>query len=541
MSPVSDPATSRLQLMLGRAQWAALALLAALLLAMLTASLWWRMEHDTPLLHYMAFLYDRFDLVPYRDVFETSMPGTVLFHYAIGHWFGYGDLAFRLTDIVLLSALLLATYRFGRRFGRATGLWAVVLFGLIYLSKGQTMSLQRDYIGVIPIAFALLLLPRHKGVPATQLAFISSGVLFGLAALIKPHLAIGLPVIFCGMSWSGVDKGLPSFSTLLRQGAVTALGFAVPLVLTGLWLWQLGALQAFLDMALGYLPLHLSVSGIHETLEGRERVDYLLTSAAWLGGYRALLLSAAAAFLCYATLGQQRDTNIATLVLLTCIVAYAVYPVFGGKFWPYHYMPLAYFAALGASLAFANGPDGEHPRVRAGVGLLLLCAVLISLQMTVRLPQLAADVRATWLHGSAAHAPKDGRVDELAVWLADNVGPDQTVQPIDWVRGGALHAMLISETRLATRYLYSYHFYHHVDEPYIRGLRDDFLGQLANAPPDYLLDMRQPGRGFVWGKQASAGFAGLDAFIDQRYAVAVDADDYRIYALRPLTPPADQE
>ena len=61
MSPVSDPATSRLQLVLGRAQWAALALLAALLLALLTSSLWWRMEHDTPLLHYMAFLYDRFD------------------------------------------------------------------------------------------------------------------------------------------------------------------------------------------------------------------------------------------------------------------------------------------------------------------------------------------------------------------------------------------------------------------------------------------------------------------------------------------------
>ena len=59
-------------------------------------------------------------------------------------------------DLTLLSALLVATYLLMARFGRSVATWSVILFGLIYLSEGQTMSLQRDYIGIMPIAFALL-------------------------------------------------------------------------------------------------------------------------------------------------------------------------------------------------------------------------------------------------------------------------------------------------------------------------------------------------------------------------------------------------
>jgi hypothetical protein len=72
------------------------------------------MEHDTPLLHYVAFLMDQHGRFPYRDVFET-MPGAFAMHFVIAKLFGYGDVAFRTVDLVLLGLLCAATYLFMRR------------------------------------------------------------------------------------------------------------------------------------------------------------------------------------------------------------------------------------------------------------------------------------------------------------------------------------------------------------------------------------------------------------------------------------------
>lgn len=95
---------------ISRGQRVIVGALLIIFLAELALSLNWRMEHDTPLLHYVAFLIDQHDFVPYKDVFETSMPGTFLFHLAIGKTLGYGDTAFRVVDIAYLMLLLTATW-----------------------------------------------------------------------------------------------------------------------------------------------------------------------------------------------------------------------------------------------------------------------------------------------------------------------------------------------------------------------------------------------------------------------------------------------
>ena len=99
-------------------QYIALALLVVLILLQIYISLDWRIEHDTPNLHYIAYLMDEYDFVPYRDIFETSMLGTFAFHFIIGKLFGYGDAAFRFVDLSLLALLLIVTYLFMSRFGR---------------------------------------------------------------------------------------------------------------------------------------------------------------------------------------------------------------------------------------------------------------------------------------------------------------------------------------------------------------------------------------------------------------------------------------
>ena len=131
--------------------------LSLLLTAELIMSLEWRMEHDFPLLHYVAFLIDHYNYIPYKDIFETSMPGTFVFHLGIGKCFGYGDLAFRIVDITWFLTLLVVTWAIVKHFGRRVAWATVVLFGLTYFQHGPEMSLQRDYVGILPISMAILL------------------------------------------------------------------------------------------------------------------------------------------------------------------------------------------------------------------------------------------------------------------------------------------------------------------------------------------------------------------------------------------------
>src|SRR6188472_1044776 len=83
---------------------------AALFLAVILASYRWEYEHDTPLLQYAGFLMSKFGMVPYRDFFETSMPGVFFFHGVIVRFLGAGDLAFMLATHAFLAILLLVSW-----------------------------------------------------------------------------------------------------------------------------------------------------------------------------------------------------------------------------------------------------------------------------------------------------------------------------------------------------------------------------------------------------------------------------------------------
>ena len=184
------------------ASWALVVLFASmsvLLLAELCLSLRWRMEHDSPLMHYVAFSIDRFGSVPYRDLFDLNFPGVFLLHLAIGRTLGYGDLAFRVVDLFYVVALAGLTWRLTRPLGGRVAWGAALLFPLNYLSHGPEMSLQRDTVAILPIAAASVLATARTGRHRPVARALVAGALFGLAGSLKPHLAIGLPVLLAYM------------------------------------------------------------------------------------------------------------------------------------------------------------------------------------------------------------------------------------------------------------------------------------------------------------------------------------------------------
>jgi hypothetical protein len=490
----------------------------AVLLFKAASTLSWRLDHDAALLHFAAFQMDAFGAVPYRDLFETSFPGTFAFHYAVGHVFGFSDLAFRCVDLALLALLSGMTFRFMRRFGSYAAAAAPLCFGFIYFSFGQSMSLQRDYLGLLPVAAALLALPAGSGEPRRR-AFAAAGVWFGLAATIKPHLAVGWPILVVALqSLRRPEHGRRDavWNTLAAAG-----GLALPLTAAAAWLASVDALEPFLRMVRDYLPLHNNLTGMRETLGAGERLPYLLRSTVRLGGYAPLALSAVAALaLAYRRPQPEKAGRVSLHAVAALTAATALYPAFAGKFWDYHYMPFAYAASLAAALSVAP---------HAARFLPLLFAAALTLQ--AQLPRATyAAYKDVFTDNARNHAPKYGRVDEIAGWLRERLRPGDTVQPLDW-SGGAVHAMLLAKARLGTRFVYDYHFYHHVSAPAIQGLRAEFLAALQAAPPRFVIEVVSL-RSRVGGADTTADFPALKVFLRENFTAAHRGSGYTIWEYR---------
>lgn len=510
---------------LSRAWLGILGLLIVLLLSEAALSFQWRMQHDTPLLHYVAFLIDQHDRVPYRDVFETSMVGTFLFHLGIVKLVGYGDLAFRSVDIAWLTSLLLVTWLAMRPLlGAAGALVAPTLFGLLYLGEGPSMSLQRDYLGILPIAIAVLLATRNPTSKRRRLVALGIGALFAVAASIKPQLAIGLPAVLAYLllrERSPADSGAPTRSgralgTILLMG----LGFVTVLALPFAWLWRIGGLPHFWEMFTSYLPLHLHLTGSGHVVFGVERWIYLFQSYQELGGWQSLLIpTVCGVAIGLPALAKDDSKRSFVLLLLALLALYSVVPILGGKFWRYHWMPFVYFGSLCASLIVL--PLSAN---RSSFGQRVVCLVVFAIFLAITVRPARDFLRE--VSGITVPPPKMGRVDEVADFLKANLRPGDAVQPLDWA-GGTLHGMLLARAVVATPYIYDYHFYHHVSSPYIQRLRREFIEQLKRDRPRFIVDMAV--KSTPAGADTTREFPALRNFIAKNYVAVYQGRGFRIF------------
>lgn len=178
-----------------------------------TFSLGWRIEHDAPLLLYAAWLIDEQGLTPYRDFFEQNLPATYLIYVLVGRLTGYADGAVRLFDLGYLAAVPAATWAVLRGFGQRAAWAAGALVGLAYLGYGPAVSLQREFLMLLPLSLAVAaLVAPLPTLGRGDLAGLGSG----LATAIKPHAVLALP-LFLFFVWLDTPAGLQRATTRLDR------------------------------------------------------------------------------------------------------------------------------------------------------------------------------------------------------------------------------------------------------------------------------------------------------------------------------------
>lgn len=488
-----------------------LALLAAVFLVQLVMSLGWRMQFDQAIMHYVAYLINEHGFAPYRDIFEPNMPGTYLVHMAVGKLLGYSDLAIRMADITWLSATLTVSWFIMKPIGRVPALASCLLFGLLHLRMGSNGALQREFLAILPMAIALLIATRRKPYHSVKLIHFVTGVLFALAALVKPHLVIGLPalIIYNCVQESNDSKSARKFINTCITGSLLALlGLLLTLAIPLLWLGKIGAIQSFWEIFSSYLPLYAQMDSNAGFVEPVSRFRQYVLGYLSFGGFEVLLMSSIFGVYNVWTESRTVETRRLAVLLLSLTILYSIYAAIGGRFLFNHWIPYTYFGCLGTGLVLFSPPSMTNLR-RARI-VFPISIFLFTVMVTV---EPAYDVIYLLRHGQPL-LPSEGRGDEIAAYLNQHLSPTDRVQPLDWVQG-TTRGMLFSKAIPATPYICDFQFYHHVSTPYIQGLRNDFMVKLEQTMPVFILDLHEKFK--VTGIDTSYDFPELAEFIERHY------------------------
>jgi hypothetical protein len=485
-------------------------------------SLSWRMQLDTPLAHYSAFMHAEYGARPYADVFEISFPGTVLVHLGITKLVGYGDFGFMAVNFVWFLALCGVTWSFLEPFGRLIRVAVLVMFGSTYFGYGQEMPLQRDCILILPVVLALWLLTAAKLEP--RLRRVAIGTLLGIAATIKPHAAIAfLPVLNYDLRQLP-PSGRSAVLRLARVGLSYGAGFVVPFLFMFAWLGANGGFGAWLEMSREYLPLYLSLSDRHTVIPEGTRFWYLFQNDNAFGANFEWCFATGVGMLVAftRTATGTRKREVVLLVALEAL-AFAIYPSLSGQYWDYHFVPLVFFMCVLCSFCLLPAAESAPTAERLFPKLALIFSLVTACHF--------AEETLGWLKGEPCPAPGDGMVDDAASYLKARLQPGDTVQPLDWTDGAA-HAMLIARARLATRFMYDYHFYHHVSKPFVHELRRRFLSEFEAAKPRFVLDWHI--RKLPSGDDTTTEFPQFRELLARDYQIVRSNDTYRVYERLPL-------
>jgi hypothetical protein len=191
----------------------------------------WQWMWDTQVMHYISFLIDH-GRAPYKDIYDFNMPGSYLTERWVIDVFGGGDLGWRFYEFTLLGSMTLAMIVIARPYDWMAGLFAGVLFSLMYGALGPFQAAQRDEVMTVLlfVGYALLFTAVRRGWPAMMLPF---GLVVGIATLIKPTVlpfAVGL-LLLVYLVLRRQGRAAASYVGLGIGGLAIALGILLEFLL----------------------------------------------------------------------------------------------------------------------------------------------------------------------------------------------------------------------------------------------------------------------------------------------------------------------
>lgn len=475
---------------------------------------------DVSFLYYLAWLINEHNYAPYKDLLDTSYPGTFILHAWIAELFGYSEISFHIVDSLYLTALLATTWALLRPVNIRIATAAVIVTGLYYFSTSSNMRFQRDYLCILPTCLALLVSRNLFFYPRVQ--FVLIGLLIGIAASIKPQFILGMPVVLvAGYFFRNQNQQHDDFKNKIWLLVCSLGGLGAWLVFCLAWLYWHNGLAGFHAMATKFLPLYMKLDGGHSATSGYDFWNSFLEQL-WQTSRETWLLI----LLVVVYVGRQDEVSISNkFFLVTTFILFVlgfVYVIVAKKGWDYHWAPFTYFAIVLS--AFLLQPFSKTSFLQA---LMYCLATTVFVVWHIRYFEsphgvYAAVKRVINEYPYAAAVPD--YANELQVYLGNKIRTDDVVEVrVTGTGGGIFESLLKLHLVPATSYPIHLMLYRNTDHPYIQELRQELLKQL-DSPPRYLLDDNQ--FSLLAKPDGSPGFPEYEEFLQKNYRLVYDNRDH---------------
>jgi hypothetical protein len=219
--------------------------------------------------------------VPYRDIFDTNLPGPLWVHMLVRSTLGYRSEVLRIVDagIVGVSIILLVNWLRPLGLSRAARVGLAFVLCAFYLSTAELCHCQRDVWMLFPALAALYLRRRQlaeimdETTPLRRLAgrSVLEGFCWGLAFWIKPFVAV--PGLACWLVAALLARRTPQVARRLAVDAFCVL--LGGLIIGGIgvaWMMACGAWGPFLHVLTVWNPEYVAHA---RAMPLRERVGFM--------------------------------------------------------------------------------------------------------------------------------------------------------------------------------------------------------------------------------------------------------------------------
>lgn len=481
--------------------WVASIVLCVITFVFAVQSLDWPLLWDAARVHYVSMIIADGG-APYRDVFDTDLPGTYLLHLLILKTIGGGDFAWRLFDFACLICINGLVFLYCRKFGVLSSLLAVCLFSAFHLYNGPLYMGQRDYYLVFFIISGMWFAARYVENGFRLHNFALSGFILGAGCTIKPHLGILMLFINCIC----LVFAFRARTRWIVHGLLFFVCACIAPCLILYWLFVLGALESFFDIVFNYLLPFYSKFEYHPVSS--------LLSRKILGVPIVIditLVFIASTAICL----WERVINIRRLFLVAGIF-YGVIHFLSQGHSDYHFYPALFCMFLCATSWLAV----------IKYRYFTLPSLIMILVLTHLVFGTTAIVAKSIIKKPPHHITHFICVNDLVGDLEGKVSRSERVQVMDFMSGG-IHALYKLHYKQSTRFIYDFHFFHDTHHPYIQGLRKEFLNSLQSNPPVFfvLTKVSWPFQGY----ERLNKFPELCNWLSANYVLYASREYYRLY------------
>ncbi|MGD0520247.1 MAG: tetratricopeptide repeat protein [Terracidiphilus sp.] len=407
---------------------------------------------------------------PYKLVFSMKFPGIYAAYAAIMAVFGQTIIGIHLGFMLVNACTIVLVYLLGKRLlTPAAGVAACAAYALLSIGQGVfgTQAHATHFVVLAALGGTLLLL---RGIDSRRWStLLSSGLLYGIAVLMKQHGALFVAFGVFYLAWDYMTRRHDAWLTRLRDLAIFVFGVSLPLAVTGLALWWAGVFGKFWFWTFTYAHEYaqeVSLSGGLIMFRGYFPNAVGPNLLIWIMALAGLVLI------------WWRKENRIVAVFATVFLVFSFLAVCPGLYFREHYFVLM----LPAIALLAGAAVGTALKQWPGISWLTYGVFAAALVQSVAqqweyLFQMSTLEITREMYG-ANPFPEAEKIGE---YIRTHAAKDSTIA----VLGSEPEIPFYAHRHSATGHIYMYGLME--SQPYAVTMQNELIRELENAQPEYVI------------------------------------------------------